>query len=153
MTTTLPPAATEALTDLALNPIRDRLGLKDGDLKGAALAGKRALDQGQALEALNIFRTLVLLDPLAIDPQIGLAEAALAGGLNELAMQCASVVVAQAPRRAEGYLLSGRAAMAMGETDVAQEDLAEAQRHAEEAGATDLAAEARNCLARLQDAV
>ena len=48
----------------------------------------------------------------------------------ELALQSASVVVATRPDAPDGYYLSARACMGLGEHGLALEDLADVERHA-----------------------
>jgi tetratricopeptide (TPR) repeat protein len=127
--TTNPPAGDKVqafLTDLIDNPPRAQLGLAPGDLVGVVKAARNALEQGDVEAGLSQFAKLVFLDATAIDHHIGLAEAALAAELNELALTSACTVMVLDPRRADGYLLSGRAALAMGEIDAAVEDLTDA---------------------------
>lgn len=115
-------------------PLRDRLGLQDGDLFGAASAATEALRAGDLEAALKGFAHLVILDPMNADFHAGLAEAALALGHNELALQSASVIVAQRPASGEGYFLSARACFGLGETALALEDLLAAEAMARKSG-------------------
>lgn len=112
------------------NPPVRRLGLEPGDLYGAASAATAALQAGDRDTAFRLFAHLVLLDPANADFHAGLAEAALAMEGYELALQSASVVVATRPDAPDGYFLSARACMGLGEHDLALEDLADVERHA-----------------------
>jgi predicted Zn-dependent protease len=116
------------------NPPVKRLGLQPGDLYGAANAATAALHSGDRDTAFRAFAHLVLLDPANADFHAGLAEAALAMEGYELALQSASVVVASRPDAPDGYYLSARACLGMGEHGLALEDLAEVERHATKPG-------------------
>lgn len=124
----------QILAEVVETPLMQRLGLKDGDLHGAAVAATFALQTGDFQKALKDFAYLVVLDPINPDFHAGLAEAAL--GLEEfsIALQSASVVVASKPTSPDGYFLSARACLGMGEFALALEDVAESERWAQTAG-------------------
>lgn len=119
------------LDGLIDNPPRAQMGLEPGDLQGAVRAARNALETGDLVTGLYQFANLVILDATEIDHHIGLAEAALLADMNEMAMVTAATVMVLDPRRPEGYLLSGRAALALGETEAAVEDLTDAVAMAE----------------------
>lgn len=124
----------QIMADLVETPLMHRLGLKDGDLYGAAVAATQALHAGDFQKALKDFAYLVILDPTNGDFHAGLAEAAIGIDEFDIALQSASVVVASKPASPDGYYLSARACMGMGEIGLALEDLDEAERHAQAAG-------------------
>lgn len=127
--------------ELLMEPtLAQRLGLQPTDLNGAAQQARTDLMAGRSGEAMGKFARLILIDPTNVALHIGLAEAALAERHPELAMQSAATVIVDRPDSPEGYLLSARACMAMGETDAALEDLADAERFATQRG--DAAAQA-----------
>jgi len=114
--------------------LADRLGLQRGDLDGAARGARADLMAGRSGEAMGKFARLVLIDPTNAAFHIGLAEASLAEGHGELAMQAAATVIVDRPDHPDGYLLSARAALALGDLAAAAEDLADADRFAQARG-------------------
>lgn len=137
-----------ALQDfLAEGSILQRMGLQSGDLDPLGQIARNDLVAGNVDAALGGFARLVMVEPANADYQIGLAEAALAAGHAELAMHSAAVVIAERPRSPVGYFLSGRAALAMGEIEVAIEDLVDAARLAEATGDRSLASSAQQLIA------
>jgi predicted Zn-dependent protease len=84
------------------------------------------LAAGDVASAFREFGMLVLLAPMSVQYQLGLAQAALRAGSPELAMQAAAVIIGLAPDRPEGFLLSGQACLAMEEPALAREDLGDA---------------------------
>lgn len=115
-------------------PLAQRLGLQPGDLNGAAQQACTDLMAGRAEQALGKFARLILIDPTDTSLHIGLAEAALAAGQPELAVQSAAAVIVDRPDAPEGYLLSARACLTLGEYGPAAEDLADAERFAADRG-------------------
>lgn len=111
-------------------PLAQRLGLKPGDLNSVARQASADLAAGRSADALGKFARLILIDPTSTPLHVGLAEAALAEGQAELAMQSAAAVIVDRPDAPEGYLLSARASLAMGENGAAAEDLDDAERFA-----------------------
>ena len=109
-------------------PLVERLGLAPGDLNGAAEQARADLQAGQSASALSKFARLVMIDPRHAPYFLGLAEAALAEGQPEIALQGASVVMLEQPDDPAGYLLSAQACLALDEFDAAREDLADAER-------------------------
>lgn len=130
MKTVLDPIATE----LVENPLLARLGLEPSDLYGPMMQARNELLAGNAEGAFQKFARLVLVDPMNVEFQLGMGEAALALELPEIAMQSAALIITEAPDRPEGFLLSGRACLAMGEPALALEDLADAESRAQTAG-------------------
>lgn len=129
--------------EIVETPLIQRLGLKDGDLYGAALAATNALQAGEVERALNSFAHLLLLDPTNPEFHAGFAEAALAMNEHAMALQSASVVVASRPNSPDGYFLSARACIGLGEPALALEDLAETEIWAQKAGKPGLVEAAR----------
>lgn len=116
----------EIQRQLIEQPIVERLGLTE---KHFAVSYNRAMEKLAAGDTPAAFRdiaNLVLLAPTSVQFQLGLAQVALQAGLPELAMQAAAAIIALAPDRPEGFLLSGQACLAMGEPALAREDLADA---------------------------
>lgn len=111
------------------------MGLERGDIDGVALRAREVFLSGKEEDAVSLFVQLVMVDPTNVDYQIGLAETSLATGRAEVAMQSAAVVIADRPTSAIGYFLSGRAALLMGEIEIALEDLEDAIKLAEASGA------------------
>ena len=124
----------QIMAEVVETPLMQRLGLRDGDLHGAAVAATLALRSGDLQKALKDFAYLVVLDPTNADFHAGLAEAALSLDEFFIALQSASVVVAAKPTSPDGYFLSARACLGMGEMGLALEDLAETERWAQKAG-------------------
>lgn len=127
-TTDLPheDKAQDFIASLVDTPPRAQLGLEPGDLQGAVRQARHALEQGDIMTGLYQFANLVILDSSEVDHHIGLAEAALMAEMYEMAMSTACAAMVLDPKRAEGYLLCGRAALAMGEIEAAIEDLTDA---------------------------
>lgn len=107
-------------------PIIERLGLTEAHFHGVYSAAMERLAGGDVDSAFRDFANLVLLAPTSVQFQLGLAQAALRAGVPELAMQAAAAIIALAPDRPEGFLLSGQACLAMDERDLALEDLNDA---------------------------
>lgn len=103
-----------------------QFGLSRNDLLPVARQARQKLNSGQPKEALSLFGQLVLGCPDDRDFQIGLAHAALASDEPELALQAATAAIVFEPTRADGYLLSGRACLALEDFGAAEEDFAEA---------------------------
>lgn len=103
-----------------------RFGLSSTDLLPIARKAAQKLGSQEVEEALQLFAQLVLACPDNRDFQIGLAEAALLADQPALALQAATAAIAYQPERADGYLLSGRACLALDDRAAAQEDFAEA---------------------------
>lgn len=106
--------------------LRKELGIESADLQIGLDVARRHLQRGAAAEAMRIYVALVLCDPMVVDFQVGLANCALQLEENPLALQAASAVIALAPRDSRGYLLSGRACLALGHQAEAEEDLRDA---------------------------
>ncbi|PLL11180.1 hypothetical protein C0V75_18035 [Tabrizicola sp. TH137] len=142
----------QILAEVVEQPLMQRMGLKDGDLYGAAVAATASLRSGDFDKALNAFAHLLLLDPVNPDFHAGLAEAAL--GVNDyaIALQSASVVVAANPSAPDGYFLSARACIGLKEPALALEDLAEAERLALKSGAAAIIDATRKLRALIRDA-
>lgn len=129
--------------ELVDKSLAGRLGLAEADLYGAVQAAAEALQAGDLDRAFRGFAYLVVLDPTNPTYHIGLANVALGLEQFAIALQSASVVVASRPRSAEGYHLSARACLGMGEPALALEDLAEVERLAQEAGQAEWAVAAQ----------
>ncbi len=133
----------EVMELLVERPVVEKLGLKREDLYGAALASAEALQAGDHERAFNGFCHLVMLDPMNPAYHHGLAEVALELGHYPLALQSASVIVASTPRRPEGYFLSARACLGLGEPELALEDLGQVETLGREVGQPALVAAAQ----------
>lgn len=116
----------EMARSLVGGALRRELGVELSDLKLGLDVARRHLQRGAADEALRIYVALVLCEPTEVDFQVGLANCALQLEENALALQAASAVIALAPRDSRGYLLSGRACLALGHQAEAEEDLRDA---------------------------
>ncbi len=144
------PAAQKMLEEAFLDrPIAAQLGFEAEELGGAVKLAQTRLAEGRNLEAFQMFCGLVLMDPSHMDFQLGLAESALAAGAPEMALQSAALVISQHPDWPQGYFLSGRACMALGDPAAAAEDFADAITHAGTAR-PELAAQAQRLLALCQ---
>jgi predicted Zn-dependent protease len=121
----------EIQRNLVDNPLIERLGLSEEHFAPIYDRAMERLAAGDIEAAFRDMANLVLLSPTSVQFQLGLAQVALRADLPELAMQAAAVIVAQAPDRPEGFLLSGQACLAMGEPGLAREDLADAIARAE----------------------
>lgn len=116
----------EIQRQLVDHPIIDRLGLTEAHFSINYNRAMEKLAAGDIAAAFRDFGTLVLLAPMSVQYQLGLAQAALQANAPELAMQAAAVIIGLAPDRPEGFLLSGQACLAMGEPALAREDLTDA---------------------------
>ncbi|MGV6872538.1 tetratricopeptide repeat protein [Pseudochelatococcus sp. B33] len=132
----------------AAQSIREYLGLKVEHLLPGLDIAANHLRRGEHAEALRTYSTLVLMDPTEARFQRGLAECALETGDFHLASLAASSLIAGAPDKPEGYLMSGRAFFGLRDFDAAIEDFREAVRLAEQAGNTALARQAEPLLQR-----
>ncbi|NIZ12019.1 hypothetical protein [Phaeobacter sp. HF9A] len=112
--------------ETAATGLAARFGLSSTDLLPIARKAAQKLGSGQAEEAMRLFAQLVLACPDNRDFQIGLAEAALLADQPALALQAASAAIAFDAKGADGYLLSGRACLALEDRAAAREDFAEA---------------------------
>ena len=144
----LEPKLKDMVTELLVEtPLLKDLGLEPNDMHGIVVRATDKLENGRSVEAFLDFAALVLLDPTSIEFQIGLAEASLAANQPELALQTAAIVITEDPSRAEGFFLSGRACLAIGEPSLAVEDLHDAIARAEgKAELTELTRSARQLL-------
>ncbi len=129
--------------EIVEKPLIERLGLKPGDLNGAANGAFAAMQAGDHASAFQGFAHLVMVDPTNADFHAGLAEAALELGHHALALQSASVIVATRGGEPEGYFLSARACLGLGEPALALEDLAQTEAMAQRAGKPAYAAAAQ----------
>ena len=116
----------EIQRNLVDEPMIERLGLTEAHFDTIYNRAMERLDAGDIEAAFRDMGNLVLLAPTSVQFQFGLAQVALQADLPELAMQAAAVIVALAPDRPEGFLLSGQACLKMGEHELAREDLADA---------------------------
>jgi predicted Zn-dependent protease len=107
-------------------PIIERLGLSEAHFHGTYSQAMEKLAAGDLQAAFRDIAILVLLAPTSVNFQMGLAQIALRAGVPELAMQAAAAIIAIAPDRPEGFLLSGQACLAMDEPELAREDLQDA---------------------------
>ena len=150
MSTQINPAAQKVLEETFIDrPIAAQLGFDAEDLGGAVKLAQTRLAEGRDIEAFQMFCGLVLIDPTHMDFQLGLAESALAAGAPEMALQSAALVISQHPDWPQGYFLSGRACLALGDTAAAAEDFADAIAHAGSAH-PDIAAQAQRLMALCQ---
>lgn len=150
MNTAINPAAQKVLEEAFIDrPIAAQLGIDAADLGGAVKLAQTRLAEGRDLEAFQMFCGLVLIDPSHMDFQIGLAESALAAGAPEMALQSAALVISSHPDWPQGYFLSGRACLALGDTAAAAEDFADAITHAG-TSRPEIAAQAQRLMALCQ---
>lgn len=112
--------------DLVETTLLKKLGLQTGDMRGIVVRANSKLSQGDAVGAFADFAALVLMDPTAVEYQIGLSEAATQSNQAALGMQAAAIVITEMPDDPEGYYLSGKAALAMDEKEIAAVDLRDA---------------------------
>lgn len=140
----------EVLEAFARGAIRKELGLEISDLRIGLDLARAHLRRGATAEATRICATLVLCEPMQADFQIALCDCALLGEEYHVALQAASAVVALCPTDPRGYLLSGRACLALGYRTEAIEDLRDAIAFAKEAQSLDLVREAGDLLSKLE---
>ena len=133
-------------------PLIERLGLKAGDLDGAAHGAFVAMQAGDLESAFKGFANLVLVDPTNAGYHAGLAEVALELGHHALALQSASVIVATRGAEPEGYFLSARACLGLGEPALALEDLTQTEAMARRSGKPAYAAAAQKLRALIGSA-
>lgn len=107
-------------------PIIERLGLTEDHFASSYAKAMAKMEAGELSAAFRDMANLVLLAPNSVQFQLGLAQVALRANVPELAMQSAAAIIALAPDRPEGFLLSGQACLAMGEPALAREDLTDA---------------------------
>lgn len=152
----------EAVDDTPPNDVFNRfvngglgkdLGLTSEQLAIGLSVAKNHIARGAPAEALRVYVSLVLCEPLNVDFQVGLSNCASMLGEHHVALQAASAVIALAPADPRGYLLSGRSCMMIGAFEEATEDLADAERHATAAGDELIAGEAAQLRERLTAAM
>lgn len=114
------------LKKLSENNLSRQLGLEDDSLNIALNLANTHILNGLPLRAFEIYSGLVLLNPLNIDVQIGLANCATELGEHDLAIQAAAAVIVTAPADPRGYLLSGKNCLMIGSYKEAREDLEDA---------------------------
>ena len=107
-------------------PIIERLGLTEAHFAPVYTRAMERMESGDTGAAFRDMAHLVLIAPTSVQFQLGLAQVALRVDLPEVAMQAAAAIIALAPDRPEGFLLSGQACLAMQEPDLAREDLTDA---------------------------
>lgn len=129
--------------------MRDSLGLKSEDLQLGLNVASNRLRRGANLEALRIYLALVLCEPANAEFQVGLSNCALLLQEHSLALRAASVVIALEPKNPKGYLLSGRACIALGHFTEADEDLRKAMQFAKEKRESALFQSAESLLKKL----
>lgn len=138
-------------TKFVENTLLKDMNLEPKHMHGALVNANEKLKNGDISEAFKEFAMLTLLDPNEISFQTGLAEAALATNQPELALQTASILITKEPQKGEGFYISGRACLAMGEIDLAVEDLQDAiARFEQHADKTDLINSARKLLSAIE---
>lgn len=108
--------------------LRDSYGLEASELRALAHVGHLKLMAGDFNGAHRIFCLLVVMAPEEVGFQIGLADASMALGQFDLALQAAAAVIGAQPSDPRGYFLSGRACLGLGLVVEAREDLADAIR-------------------------
>lgn len=114
------------LQELIEGGVRKSLGLSREDVHVGLDLAKSQLQKGQHAEAFKTYATMILLDPIDPELQIGFANCALVVGENSLALQAASAAIVQMPEDCRGYLLSGKACLALGLKDECKEDFIKA---------------------------
>jgi len=123
------------------------LELNPDALNAAANQAASIAARGAFREAIEIYATLALLDPMNVEFQVGLATCATELSEHDLAIQAAATIITLAPSDPRGYLLSGKNCLMIGHYQEAREDLADAQRFA--SADTTAAKEAKVLLAHL----
>jgi Flp pilus assembly protein TadD len=108
--------------------LRDSYGLQTSELRALAHVGHLKLMAGDFAGAQRIYCLLVVMAPDDVGFQIGLADASIALGHFDLALQAAAAVIAALPTDPRGYFISGRACLGLGLAEEAREDLADAIR-------------------------
>jgi tetratricopeptide (TPR) repeat protein len=137
------------LADYLAGSLRDRLGLKAGDLDLGLNKAKLKVQSGQPEEAMKLYLGMVLLEPSNVTYLGGLANCALMTGNPDLALKTASLMVALAPDNPHGFYFSGAACLALGRRAEALEDMQDAVRLAGQAKDEKVGALAAAALARL----
>ncbi|MGV8938748.1 MAG: tetratricopeptide repeat protein [Allorhizobium sp.] len=122
------------------------IGLEPGDLTIGLAVANSMLRRGDGQDALRMYATLALCEPLNFDIQLGLAECCAELEQHDLAIQAAAVLIATSPRDPRGYFLSGRACLMAGYRAEAEEDLTHAIRFGREGGDAAIVAEAERLL-------
>ena len=115
-----------AMRSFVSGQIGAELGLMSQDLEVGLEVARNLIRRGALAEAMQVYVGLVLCQPANQAFQIGLANCAIQLGEYHLALQSASVVIAQSPRDPRGYLLSGHACIGLGALAEAAVDLDEA---------------------------
>jgi hypothetical protein len=91
-------------------------------------AGKNYLDQGDATNALAIYRKAEAIAPHDVDLRMNLANSYLAGGAAEQAIREADEVLKLDPNSAAAYFVKGSAYLRMGQPDEAVKAFENARR-------------------------
>lgn len=102
------------------------LGIDKDTLQYGLGIAKAYLMKGEKEEALRTYAYMVMLDPLNLDFQFGLANCALAMEHYPMASQAASAIISIDPTHARAYYVSGRCSFALGNKEEALEDLRKA---------------------------
>jgi Flp pilus assembly protein TadD len=123
------------------------MDLNPDALNAAANYAANLTARGAFGEAIEIFATLALIDPMNVEVQVGLATCANGLGEHDLAIQAAAMIITLAPSDPRGYMLSGKNCLMIGLYEEAREDLTDARQRAGADAAT--AKEAEVLLAHL----
>lgn len=122
------------------------LDLAEGDFDAGLMLAANAMRNGHLAEALRLYATMAICQPMNYEIQLGLANCAVEAQQHYVAMQAAAVLIALYPQDPRGYIISGKACLHAGLHVEAREDFRQTIAVAEASGAGDLSAEALRLL-------
>lgn len=127
-----------------------QLGLSPEMMRKMIDRARMNIQVGKADEAIMVYGTALLLEPMNMDYLSGFANSALNLNQPDIALHSANLMVALEPRNPAGYMLSGAACQMLGKATEAAEDFAQAIELAEQANKPDMVAVARKMMGSLQ---
>lgn len=112
---------TTALAFVNGEVVRD-LGLDPRVLEVGLVIASQHMQRGNLEEALRVYTSLVIFNPLDLEAHIGLATCALRMERPDVALRSASLVIGRAKQDPRGYLLSAQALLILREPTGAASD-------------------------------
>ncbi|KZL06633.1 tetratricopeptide repeat protein [Pseudovibrio sp. Ad26] len=154
---------TELVSELGNSPEQDikaiakgaigrSLGLMKDDINPGLVMAKGLMDTGRTEKALEIYTGLVLLEPINVDVQLGLANCAVQLQQYTLAVQAASAAMVLDPTNPRPYYFSGVACLALGHITEAREDLEDTLKYAKDRKDAEIHQAAQKLLTGLNNA-
>lgn len=130
--------------------LTEQLGLRPEMMGKMIDRARMNVSVGKADEAILVYGTALLLEPMNMDYLSGFANCALILNQPDMALHSANLMVALEPGNPAGYMLSGTACQMLGKLKEAAEDFTQALDLAEQANKSDIAAVARKMMGSLQ---